>query len=69
MDDNIHMEPCRISSCLTTPATDSCLTGNGSADGCTEEVSWRPGHILDFSDLSIGDYFSVIQLVFHATVI
>lgn len=55
MDDNIHMEPCRISSCLTTPATDSCLTGNGSADGCTEEVSWRPGHILDFSDLSIGD--------------
>ena len=72
MDDNIHLEPCRISTCSTPHAIDSCLTDNGSTDGCngsTEKESWRPCHILDFSDLSIGEYFSLIQLVFYVTVI
>lgn len=62
MDDNIHLEPCRANSGSTVPDIDY-----NTADGCkgsTEEVSWRPSHILDFSDLSIGDYLSLIQLVF-----
>ncbi|XP_010273004.1 PREDICTED: F-box protein At1g78280 [Nelumbo nucifera] len=42
MDDNIHMEPCLL----------------GSENGCSdirEQQKWSPNHILDFSDLSIGD--------------
>ncbi|KAI3412796.1 uncharacterized protein J3R85_016925 [Psidium guajava] len=47
MDDNIHMEPCSIDCC-----TDN---GHGGSDGGEPGQSWRPSHILDFSDMSIGD--------------
>lgn len=52
MDDNIVMEPR-----LSENAADSGRRDNGSACGCDvsgEEKSWRPSHILDFSDLSVG---------------
>ncbi|XP_021900784.1 F-box protein At1g78280 [Carica papaya] len=44
MDDNVHMEP-------------SNLIGDGSINGYAvhKKGSWSPSHILDFSDLSIGD--------------
>lgn len=48
MDDNIYMEPCSVSS----------ITVNGlvkNYDDTKEGVLWRPSHILDFSDLHIGD--------------
>ncbi|XP_042493382.1 F-box protein At1g78280-like isoform X2 [Macadamia integrifolia] len=54
MDDNIHMEPCFLGSCLNENGPNAngamdCSSGNG------EQRKWRPSHILDFSDLSIGD--------------
>ncbi|XP_043689976.1 F-box protein At1g78280-like [Telopea speciosissima] len=54
MDDNIHMEPYFLGSCLNenVPCSNGamdCNSGNG------EQRKWRPSHILDFSDLSIGD--------------
>ncbi|KAJ0085453.1 hypothetical protein Patl1_08561 [Pistacia atlantica] len=56
MDDNIHMERCYASSCLSENAADSGPRDTGSMngyDGGGEDKSWRPTHILDFSDLSI----------------
>ena len=56
MDDNVHMEPNCVSSCLNGNSADACLVGissNGCKDGRNDN-SWRPSHILDFSDLSIG---------------
>ncbi|XP_048130053.1 F-box protein At1g78280 isoform X2 [Rhodamnia argentea] len=44
MDDNIHMKPRSI----------DCCTDNGH-DGGEPGQSWQPSHVLDFSDLSIGD--------------
>ncbi|CAL5385904.1 unnamed protein product [Camellia sinensis] len=58
MDDNIHMEPCCVSSCLTEHTSAADLMHNGYVNGNhggAERTSWRPSHILDFSDLSIGD--------------
>uniref|UniRef100_A0A5B7AMM6 Uncharacterized protein n=1 Tax=Davidia involucrata TaxID=16924 RepID=A0A5B7AMM6_DAVIN len=58
MDDNIHMEPCRISSCSIANTPDAGLMDNGYVNGYNGsggEKSWHPSHILDFSDLSIGD--------------
>ncbi|XP_052202408.1 lysine-specific demethylase JMJ21 [Diospyros lotus] len=58
MDDNIHMEPCCTGSCSTEHSSDADLMHNGYANGhhgSREQTSWRPGHILDFSGLSIGD--------------
>lgn len=43
MDDNVYLEP-----------ISSIHSGNGSMKN-GEAQSWRPSHILDFSDLSIGD--------------
>ncbi|XP_068312545.1 lysine-specific demethylase JMJ21-like [Pyrus communis] len=58
MDDNIHMEPCGANSCLIENTKDNGLVTNGSVNGngiSAGTKSWRPSHILDFSDLSIGD--------------
>ncbi|PKA49531.1 F-box protein [Apostasia shenzhenica] len=69
MDDNIHMEWCLgcsdESSLHSRPTVndspDACngkVTVNGTSYACNEEGklrAWRPTHILDFSDLSIGD--------------
>ncbi|KAI6687816.1 hypothetical protein NL676_024644 [Syzygium grande] len=54
MDDNIHMEP-RSIDCYNnriSPRVGSMDNGN---DGSELGQSWRPSHILDFSDLSVGD--------------
>ncbi|XP_059638208.1 lysine-specific demethylase JMJ21 isoform X2 [Cornus florida] len=58
MDDNIHMESCRVSSCSTGNTLDAGLMDNGFVNGhnrSESENSWHPSHILDFSDLSFGD--------------
>ncbi|XP_044474735.1 F-box protein At1g78280 isoform X1 [Mangifera indica] len=58
MDDNVHMVQCSASSYSSGNAADSGPRDTGSMngfDGSGEEKSWRPTHILDFSDLSIGD--------------
>ncbi|PRQ21778.1 hypothetical protein RchiOBHm_Chr7g0243001 [Rosa chinensis] len=58
MDDNIHMELCGFNSCFIGNAKDTCLVNNGSlnVDGDhAERKTWCPSHILDFSNLSIGD--------------
>ncbi|OWM79976.1 hypothetical protein CDL15_Pgr006280 [Punica granatum] len=58
MDDNIHMESCSGDSDCNGKAVDE-VVGNGSLNGHKNEVeegiSWRPSHILDFSDLTVGD--------------
>ncbi|XP_062026333.1 lysine-specific demethylase JMJ21-like [Rosa rugosa] len=58
MDDNIHMELCGFNSCFIGNVKDTCLVNNGSlnVDGDrAERKTWCPSHILDFSNLSIGD--------------
>ncbi|KAM0976760.1 hypothetical protein PS2_019360 [Malus domestica] len=66
MDDNIHMEPCGANSCLIENTKDNGLVTNGSVNGNGNSAgteSWRPSHILDFSDLSIGDpIFDIIPI-------
>lgn len=57
MDDNIHMEPYVNSSCQSGSIKDDHVQNNGSLNGfgdTAEGNSWRPSHILDFSDLSVG---------------
>lgn len=57
MDDNIHMEPFGDNSCFSGASKDAGLVDNGyrnSSDATEEGKSWRPSHILDFSDLSMG---------------
>ncbi|XXG40438.1 hypothetical protein AAC387_Pa01g1154 [Persea americana] len=58
MDDNVHLEPYVSSSGIdnNSPAASSIVhaMGNGyTTDGKLKK--WRPSHILDFSDMSIGD--------------
>uniref|UniRef100_A0A5B7AND4 Uncharacterized protein n=1 Tax=Davidia involucrata TaxID=16924 RepID=A0A5B7AND4_DAVIN len=58
MDDNIHMEPCWVNSCSIGNTPDAGLMDDGYVNGNNGTgggKSWRPSHILDFSDLSIGD--------------
>uniref|UniRef100_A0A5B7AP33 F-box protein n=1 Tax=Davidia involucrata TaxID=16924 RepID=A0A5B7AP33_DAVIN len=58
MDDNIHMEPCWVNSCSIGNTPDAGLMDDGYVNGYNGiggGKSWRPSHILDFSDLSIGD--------------
>ncbi|XP_043722448.1 F-box protein At1g78280-like [Telopea speciosissima] len=54
MEDNIHMEPSFLSSCSNENVPDANMSMDYSS-GNTEQRNWRPSHILDFSDLSIGD--------------
>ncbi|KAI4388722.1 hypothetical protein MLD38_001027 [Melastoma candidum] len=54
MDDNIHMEPCSRHTCCNGDAGNKAsISDKGDKD---ERGSlWRPSHIIDFSDLSVGD--------------
>ncbi|KAK1287804.1 F-box protein [Acorus calamus] len=59
MDDNIHMEPCVPYKSLgeITPEATMMMV-NGALNGCSQvkrPLKWHPTHILDFSNLSIGD--------------
>lgn len=57
MDDNIHME-CVDSCDQMEHTSDAELLQNGDVNGChgnKAKTQWRGSHILDFSDLSIGD--------------
>ncbi|EHA8587360.1 putative F-box protein [Cocos nucifera] len=58
MDDNIHMEPCPPMHCFGEDAPDASVIANGKLDSSNGERrlrKWHPTHILDFSDLSIGE--------------
>ncbi|XP_051118418.1 lysine-specific demethylase JMJ21 [Andrographis paniculata] len=57
MDDNIYMTPCRPASRLAESAPFPRLPDNAlfSKSNCSQTQSWCPSHILDFSDLSIGE--------------
>lgn len=52
MDDNVHMEPYSVTFSSSGTVADACLVSSGSVNG--DDKLWRPSHILDFSDLSIG---------------
>lgn len=54
MDDNIIMEPCWVSSCSNETTSGTGVLDNGSGDSGGLK-SWRPSHILDFSNMSIGN--------------
>ncbi|XP_075082440.1 lysine-specific demethylase JMJ21 isoform X1 [Nicotiana tabacum] len=61
MDDNIHMEPCSVASRSAGTIDDPELIDNVYANGSDlgePRHAWRPTHILDFSDLSVGDPIS-----------
>ncbi|KZV56304.1 F-box protein [Dorcoceras hygrometricum] len=65
MDDNIYMTPCSAS-ISGEHASGSCLAESDRVDMSSISrlsYSWYPSHILDFSDLSIGENFSVMSLV------
>lgn len=71
MDDNIHMEPCSLTSRFGGANVDPELIDNVSANGSnlSEPIhAWRPTHILDFSGLSVGEllrtYFLGLVLYF-----
>lgn len=49
MDDNIHLEQCSVDSSDTRMINSDV---NGSSNG--SEISWRPGYIYDFSNMSVG---------------
>lgn len=58
MVDNIHMEPHCVGPSLTGAASEVDLMDIGSINdvkGSAEGNSWQPSHILDFSNMSIGD--------------
>ncbi|KAF5193236.1 Bifunctional arginine demethylase and lysyl-hydroxylase jmjd6 [Thalictrum thalictroides] len=58
MDDNIYMDKCSLSSSPVEHAMDVGPGVNGTVNGVNgsgEQLNWHPSHILDFSDLSIGD--------------
>ncbi|KAH9690650.1 F-box protein [Citrus sinensis] len=58
MDDNVYMEPCCASSRSNGNAADTGPMVNGSTNGYDEfgeAKSWHCSHIIDFSNLSIGD--------------
>ena len=57
MDDNVFMEPYCPSSCLHGDAANTDLRDNNTLNGYddhAEKKSWRPSHIIDFSNISIG---------------
>lgn len=65
MDDNIYMIPSHFSDSLFEKSTcDPCLEESTylrrSNNSNIQEHSWVPSHILDFSDLSIGEFYSGI---------
>lgn len=53
MDDNIIMEPYSVSS-----ASDDTTSGTfGTSSNNNGELKlWRPSHILDFGNMSVGGY-------------
>jgi len=56
MDDNIYMKPSLVCSTAAANNEDSTMLDNVLLSNY-EVKSWCPSHILDFSDLSIGQYF------------
>ncbi|RDX72118.1 F-box protein [Mucuna pruriens] len=54
MDDNIYMKPSLVCSTTSGNTEDTTMVDNGLLSNY-EVKSWCPSHIIDFSDLSIGD--------------
>lgn len=62
MDDNILMEPASTSSSSDKLALGDGPVENGinsSSNGIGGNQKWIPTHIIDFSDLSIGEHNSL----------
>jgi len=57
MDDNIHMEPLR--SITTHGHSDHASTNGNMKNGPAQR--WRASYILDFSDMSVGEWSSSIR--------
>jgi hypothetical protein len=57
MDDNIYMEPSSVCSTSSGNTEDAAQAGNGLLSNHVGVKSWSPSYILDFSDLSMGQYF------------
>lgn len=58
MDDNIHMEACAHAHFLDGCASGASSTVNDTPDVCNAEripKNWIPTHILDFSNLIVGN--------------
>lgn len=57
MDDNIYMEPSSICSTSSGNTEDAAEGDNGLLSDHVGVKSWCPSYLLDFSDLSLGQYF------------
>ncbi|TKY74386.1 F-box protein [Spatholobus suberectus] len=55
MDDNIYMKPTLVCSTISGNTEDTTMADNSLLCNYDEVKSWCPSHILDFSDLLIGD--------------
>lgn len=66
MDDNIHMEPVLPTNGFDEGALKGGSIGNGGENQFITKGGprkWIPTHIIDFSDLSIGELTSYILLL------
>lgn len=52
MDDNVLLEPCTRENAAAIGSQDNSFTNGYDDSG--EEKPWRPSHVLDFSNLSVG---------------
>lgn len=58
MDDNIQMEQCSAAPCSLANISDPSPGSNGFLNGSKssgQSFSWHPCHIIDFSDLTLGE--------------
>lgn len=62
MDDNILMKPCYLSSCFGKNASYPSEVNNGCGNICN---FWQPCHIIDFSDLSVGEFYLLVLDIVH----
>jgi hypothetical protein len=62
MDDNILME--LVSTCSDKRAQDGLLENgiDSSSNDIGGNQNWIPTHIIDFSDLSIGEHYSLLYI-------
>lgn len=62
MDDNIYMMPCSSDSVLekgiSEPFVEESTDIRRSNNSNKHKLSWVPSYILDFSNLSAGEFFA-----------
>lgn len=67
MDDNILLEPASTSSSSKREPEDGPVKDgvNSLSNGIGGNQKWIPTHIIDFSDLSIGEHNSSLLFFFN----